>query len=475
MKGNKKLIAVGCALAAGGMAVQSQAADWVSIQGNEPPTTGLYKFFGVVQATYVNAFDCDNMMGLSGGAAANNGQVVNQCRWGPELHNNEEAFTLDTLLLGMRGNLIPGKINYYLTVNAGENLANYEQFNTDRKHDLSITDASVTFNYIPGVRVRAGLMRKPGPEEAYQAIDANDYVFTSDYITRTYFERFVNGNAKSTAPIAGQGYAGSVSKTAYDMDLGRDWGVMFYDAFKQGKWTHTYSVMLGRGNGIHWWNERHQNGVDTNLYASTEYDLPGGKGPLKHGVKAYGYYQEGERNFLIDAAGTKSQDFDRIRYGVGFKALGELFGEDRGKHRVGGSVDFAEGMVFLNPTGNAADAPFGGLLQHGADKGNKTWGYSLDYGYYPNKNWQFDLRYAVSHIFDDTVAPWTFTETRVIEEITFGGSYHISPNTRLTADYQIRQVTAPNLTWNNAADRNAIILANTVGDRVGVRLTHVFK
>jgi hypothetical protein len=41
------------------------------------------------------------------------------------------------------------------------------------------------------------------------------------------------------------------------------------------------------------------------------------------------------RQFIVDAAGTKSEKFDRIRYGIGAKALGEIFGEGRGKHRLG--------------------------------------------------------------------------------------------------------------------------------------------
>ena len=77
-------------------------------------------------------------------------------------------FNLDNLAVGLRGNLIPGKINYFLMVNVGQNAANYEPLDTSRDHLISVTDATMTFSYVPGVRVRAGLMRKPGPEELYQ-------------------------------------------------------------------------------------------------------------------------------------------------------------------------------------------------------------------------------------------------------------------------------------------------------------------
>lgn len=135
----------------------------------------------------------------------------------------------------------------------------------------------------------------------------------------------MNGSTKGTNPIPGQGYTGSIAKNGYDADVGRDWGFQIFDSFKNGDWSHTYAIMQGNGNGIH--QTDNNNEKDLNLYFASELDLPGGKGPHKHGVKLYGYHQKGTRNYIIDAAGTRSQDFDRIRYGVGVQALGRFFGE----------------------------------------------------------------------------------------------------------------------------------------------------
>lgn len=201
----------------------SHATNWVMAFGTEP-LASTHRLLGAAQLTYENNFDCRDTRGFVGPAAANNGVVVNNCRVGPELRNDESGLYLQNLMLGARGNLIPGRINYMLTANAGENVANYQPYNTERKQIASLTDASLTFNYIPGMRVRTGLLRKPGPEELYQGLEATDYIFLTDFVQRVQIERFIDGNAKATGPIAGQGYAGNVSRHGYDADAGRDSG-----------------------------------------------------------------------------------------------------------------------------------------------------------------------------------------------------------------------------------------------------------
>lgn len=466
-----KALATACSMAALTWASASHAANWVMIQGVEKPDT-TYKVFGALQGTYANNYKCEDLNGLKGPAAANNGVVINNCRVGPELRNREQGLLLENAVLGVRGNIIPKRINYFVAVNAGENGTNYKPFKTDREHLISLTDASVTASYVPGARLRAGLMRKPGPEELYQGLDAMDYVFPTDFIARVQAERFVTGNAKGITPIPGQGDASTISKTGYDFDAGRDWGVMLFDAYKGEKWTTTYAAMLGNGNGIH--QDDNNDEKDVNLYLSTEYDLPGGKGPSKHGVKFYGYHQKGVRNFTIDAAGTQSQDFDRIRYGVGMKALGYLFGEDNGKHRLAFEFMFADGMIHYTPTANAADAPYGGYMQFGAERGNKARGTTVDYGYYLNKHWQFDARWSRDDVFYEQAGVWKPGDRRILEYVTVGFNYRFRPNARLTVNYEFRDVTAPNPQATQAATDNQNTSVNAVQDRVGVRFTYTF-
>jgi hypothetical protein len=473
MGAKRRFIAAACAAAGLSASGACQATNWVMLFGTEP-TDSTHRFFGAAQLTYENNFGCDDLSGLKGPAAVNNGLVVNNCRVGPELRNEDSGLYLQNLMLGARGNLIPGRINYFLAANAGENVANYKPYKTSREHLASLTDASVSFNYIPGVRVRAGLLRKPGPEELYQGLEATDYVFLTDFVARVQIERFIEGNAKSTSAIPGQGYAGNVARNGYDADVGRDWGVQLFDSFSRDKWTHTYSAMIGNGNGIH--HSDNNSDKDLNLYLSSEYDLPGGKGPLKHGVKLYGYHQQGVRNFIVDSSGTQSRDFDIIRYGIGAKALGYLFGEDRGKHRLGFELMFADGMINYTPTANAADAPYGGLIQVAAERGNKARGITLDYGYYLNKNWQFDIRYSRNDLLYETAntAYWTKADERILEYVTLGLNYGFTPKTRLTFNYEFRNVVAPNPAATATTTSNQNVITSSVGDRVGLRLTHSF-
>lgn len=485
-------LAAACAVVGLSSSEASLATNWVMSYGAEPATS-THRLLGAVQITYENNFDCKEPDNLQGGAKVNNGGVVNNCRQGPELRDDESGLALQNLMLGARGNLIPGRINYFVAANAGENSANYHPYKTERDYLASLVGASVSFHYIPGVRVRAGLQQKPGPEELYQGLEATDYVFLTDFVQRVLIERFFDGNAKGTKAIPGQGYGyqgklnpttgaasgvgpitGNVSRWGYDVDVGRDWGVQFFDAFKRDKWTHTYSVMFANGNGIH--RGDNNSDKDLNLYLSSEYDLPGGKGPLKHGVKLYGYHQQGVRNFVINSGGTQSQDFDRIRYGIGAKAIGHLFGEDRGKHRLAFELMFADGMINYTPTANMADAPYGGLLQFAAEDGNKAKGITLDYGYYLNKNWQFDVRYSRDNLLYEqaNTAFWTRADERVLTYTTLGVNYYFAPKTRITFNYEFRKAEAPNPAATVAATTNANEITGSVGDRVGLRLTHSF-
>lgn len=490
---NKSRLAISIAAAAAAMGLSGQAGavDWVMGQGTEPPST-THRFFGIGQLSYTNNYGCNSMSGMvnpNNGSARTahgllNGSYIAQCRGdGPELRDKKDGFSLDNLAFGLRGNLIPGKINYFVTVNAGMNAANYEPLDTSRDKVISLTEATMTFSYIPGVRARAGLMRKPGPEEMYQAIDVNPYIWPTDYIARVQTERFVHTNTKGTTPIPGQSYgAGSSSYSGWDSSAGRDWGIQLFDAFKFGKWTHTYAAMVGNGSGMH--SVKDYNGEkDLNLYLSTEYDLPGGKGPNKHGVKGYVYHQRGTRNFEINAAGDHSRDFDFTRHGFGVKALGEIFGEGRGKHRLGLDLMYANGMVLVSSTGSVVDEAFGGQINIAAEKGNKARGLTLDYGYYLSEKWNFSVRYSQDDLLYATVNNnfWRPEDKRVIKHLTFGVTYNFTPMTRLAFNIEGRDAKAPNpvvsgasAAFNARATSNANNAADSLGSRVGLQLTHHF-
>lgn len=458
-------------------AAPALAADWVMLQGVLPPKAP-HTLFGVVQASYANYHGCERMEGLRNvgpnAFSLLNGSYNAMCRTGPEFRDRQGAANLDNLILGAWGYLVPGRINYFLAANLGMNAANYAPLDTSRKRIASVTDASVTFSYVPGARLRAGLMRKPGPEELYQAVDAQSYIWPTDFVARVQTEKFVRTNTKGTTPIPGQG-DGRPSFKGYDADAGRDWGVQVFDAFRFGGWSATYAVMVGNGSGIHDL-EDYNGDKDVNLYAAAEYDLPGGKGAHKHGVKLYAWRQQGTRNFELDAAGSLSRDFDFTRHGFGVKALGALLGTGRGKHRLGIEAMYADGMIFYTPTGNVVDEAFGGQIQIAAEKGNKARGLTFDYGYYYDERWQLDLRLARHDLLRATVgnAWWSAADKRVVKQLTLGVNYHLSPATRITFNWEARDAKAPNAAANAIATANSRIVVDAVGARVGLQVTHKF-
>jgi hypothetical protein len=453
---------------------EANAVDWIMATGTEPAKVS-HRFFGAGALSYNNYFGCDEFSGMMGGAAAINGYLPNQCRVGPNLDHDDKGFNLDALMVGARGNIIPGKINYFVTANFGNNAATHRPLETDRDRIFSLTDASVTFSYIPGARVRLGLFAKPGPEELMESLKVKNFTYVTDFVRRNQIERFVDGAAKGVNPIAGEGYTGSISRNGEDVEFGKEWGIQVFDSFKTGKWKHTYAAMLGKGDGMHL-DGNNNDGVDVNLYFSTEYDLPGGKGPMKNGVKLYAYHQDGERHYITDAQGTKSKDFDRTRYGAGVKAQGRFFGG--GLHRFGVDMMYAKGMILQSATGSCTDCPWGGFLQVASDDKNKAKGITVSYGYHLNKSWQFDARYSRNNLLYETQesGAWTSLDERKITETALGVSYHFTPKTRLTTNYVFRDVKAPNADSSNpaASHQNALNGAKAVGDYIGLRLTHFF-
>ncbi|MDP2804318.1 MAG: porin, partial [Gallionellaceae bacterium] len=144
------------ALLATAASCAAQATNWLQLQGNEAANAPAFRVFGFVQPSYTY-IDAQRMSGLQGATIANNGQYSTlNLNW-PELQQPHQ-FQVIRAGLGARGKL-NDKINYFAALDAGQNGVNYFQ-------DVSLTDVSLTFNYLPGARVRAGLFKLPTSEEA---------------------------------------------------------------------------------------------------------------------------------------------------------------------------------------------------------------------------------------------------------------------------------------------------------------------
>lgn len=437
----------------------ASATNWLMLQGTENPKAPDHRIFAFIQPAYTKNL-ADPMTGLTGPLAGNNGKVVAQNLVPPKLED-KDAFHVKRARFGVRGKL-GDKFNYFVLGEVAPNNMTYDPFG-DRARAVALDHFSITANHIPGARLRAGLFKNPGSEESYQGIVIFDYIDFTDFTARENLERFVTGVRGPAA--SAQGNVGTPVTEAYGFSAARDWGVQVFDTFKRDKWNLSYAVKVGRGEAISTTDDNEFN-PELYLYGSAEYNLPGGRGPRKNGVKLYAWRQQGKRDFASDPTG---KDYKRVRQGIGFKAVGKLFGSNY-KHRISGELMQASGVIFLAPGGNVP----GGPLQLALDDDNKALGWYLDYGFHLNKHWQFDVRYDKDKLLYKTSSNVHPGNEREITGLTLGVNYHFNPKLRLTVNYTHREAEAPVAYPNAALTKDVRTTVANLDDRVAVQLTWIY-
>lgn len=414
----------------------AHAANWQQLQGNEPKDTGYYKFWGFFQPTYTY-IDADPIQGLGGAAAPFNGQLTAANRVGPKLDDNE-AFQFNRARLGVRGNIIPEKINYFFLTEFGKNAITSER-------DTAITDASVTFNYIPGARIRAGLFKLPTSEEALVAVHAAyPYVYFSNVATSLLIET----QYRSTGAVNNSGASNGAANSGGSGF--RDIGIQVYDWFNQGPWEYSYALMVSNGGAIDQLSDNNSSkDITGRLQAS--YIFNKSKGPNREEVSAWIWHQNGERTF-------GGRDFDRIREGVGARI-------QKGPWRATAEYLRGEGMIVAGP-----NPPFPGQpVQIGLN--DKADGWYVEGGWRFLKDWEVDLRY-------DTLDRMTETAAleRKLDTTTLGINWYAYKNTRVTFNYEWRtmEVSNPSAIAAGVLRNNANLVADNLGDRASLQVTWFF-
>jgi phosphate-selective porin len=427
-----------------------QAANWVDVIATEPANASVYKPFGFVQPTYTY-IDADPLAGMGGAAASTNGQHQIQNQVGPNFENADQLQFLRAQF-GLRGRLTD-KINYFLLTDVGKNL-------TTVQHPLMVTDASMTFSFIPGAKIRAGLFKLPTGEEALVSNPvAYSYVYysavTSALVQETFY-RDVAGTPAGCAVIAGN--------TSLDCGMAvagnnafRDWGIQVFDSFQKNNWELGYAAMISNGNEIENISDNNSS-KDLTARLQLSYVFKG-KGPLREDANAFIWRQSGERTY----GGT---DYDRIREGVGFRVT-------KGPFRTSGEYIRADGMVAGGP--NPPVVPASGDLEPPYNlnlaPAGKADGWYLEGGWRFHPKWEIEARYdEFDRSHDDPAAQ------RVFRTWTLGSQYFINKTTRLTLNYEWREAEVPHpLAITNATQRsNANIVADNLGDRVSLQLTWNF-
>lgn len=467
----KKTILAAAIVAAFGHAPASFATNWFQLQNNEAPGAPSYKFWGFIQPTYthneggtvsgipatvVSPVNGANIP-VPGGLRAYNGQTALFNLVGPDLADGDQL-RMFRARPGVRG-VIPGtneKINYFALAEFGNNALT-------REKQAVMSDATVTFNYIPGARIRVGLGRLPLGEEAMQGVQIMDYINFTSVSDQLLNERFVKpyANASRThAAVVGAPLA--MSKLDGAFGGFRDVGVEVYDWFNRGRWEYAYALMLSRANGISFSDDLNPGNHDVTGRVQATYVFQG-RGPRRDDVTAYAWHQEGKRAF-------GSTDYNRMREGIGARY------QNHGL-RVGGEYIRAKGMIYVAPTPQFNDigAPAFEPVDYVAlDSSNKADGYYVDLGWKFAPKWEVDMRY-------DELSKMTNSayDERKISTLTLGGQYFYSPKVRFALNYEIRDIKVVHpeaqITNGQAIQGTAAgVIGGSIGNRLSAQLTWIF-
>jgi hypothetical protein len=434
----------------------ANAANWVDFLASEPADSPKAKLFGFIQPVYTY-YDAEPLAGLGGAAAPDNGKYQLQNLVQPTFEETEQ-FQFLRAQFGVRGR-ITDKINYFLLTDVGHNLTTVQK-------PLMVTDASVTLDYIPGARIRAGLFKLPTGEEALVSNPlAFSYVYyslvTSQLVQET-FVRDVAGSPAGCTAISGSaaGYL-DCGQAVSGNNAFRDWGIQVFDSFTMDKWELGYAVMLSNGNEIENISDNNS-GKDFTARLQLSY-IFGGKGGLREDANVFLWRQAGERSW-------GSTDYDRIREGAGFRV-------NKGPFRASGEYIRAKGMVLGGPNApvtnpgqtNATDLvpPYNLLV---SPKG-KADGWYLEAGWRFLPDWEINARYDIYDRFTNDAAA-----ERVFPTWTLGGQYFINKSARVALNYEWRDAEVANpLAISNLTQRaNAGIIADNLADRISLQLTYTF-
>lgn len=412
----------------------AQASNWLQLQGNEAPNAPAFRYFGFIQPTYTS-IAADRMSGLQGAASVHNGKYSTlNLNW-PQLEHPRQ-FQVMRAGLGMRGKL-SDSVNYFAALDAGSNGTTYYR-------DVMLTDASLTFNFIPGARVRAGLFKLPTSEEALLAVNTSSpYIYNSNAVLYL----LVGLPVKSAGTVNPAG--ASVAALSSGFSGYRDWGVQVYDWVNHGQWEYSYAAMLSNGDAID--HPQDSDGrKDLTLRLQVSY-LLGGGGPNREDISAFVWRQSGARQFGL-------QSYGLVREGVGGKYL-------HGDFRASAEYLRAAGMLVGGQAPPFVGQPFA------AGVNEKAAGWYVEGGWRFLPQWEIDLRYDYLDFMTQNLANEREFATR-----TLGLLYSVNSSVRLIFNYEWREmrVSNPAASAAGAPRDNALLIARNLADRASMQLTWSF-
>ncbi len=435
------------------------AVNWLELRNTESQGAADFKIWGFIQPQYVH-IETKPLSGVETPAALSSYNGKNALfNLVPPDANSANQFQIFRARIGARGNVLntDGKINYFLLTEGGNN-----GLTIDKK--AVITDATMTFNYIPGARVRVGLGGMPFGEEAFQGIQALNYINFTNATDLLLNERFIRPyqTSRFVAPALGAPLA--ISSVNGPVGAFQDVGVEVFDWFRNDSMEYSYALMLSRGNGINFQGNNGMKELSGRLQAAY---IVGASGAKREDIMAYIWRQRGMREFG-DAR------YGRLREGLGFKYQVNPW-------RVSAEYIRAKGMIFIGatpPYGDAGAGAFEPVVLAALDSSNKADGFYVDLGYKMTPRLEIDARYDELNRLTNSA----FDE-RKLSTWTIGGQYFFDPKLKLTMDYEIRKIKVCNpaaqgasgsITAQQSQLKNASLIGDTIGSRLSVQFTYIF-
>ncbi|HEC11852.1 MAG TPA: hypothetical protein ENI80_01125 [Acidiferrobacteraceae bacterium] len=506
--------AVTAATIAFGSVGTAEAANWFKLRGTEPGGTAhTLQVWGFLQPTFVN-YDTSAISGAVGKASPLNGTLPIPGTVPPR-RTDKSSFYLRRARIGIRGTMIPisNDIDYFILTEMGQNGI------TRPDHNMTVLDASVTFNQLAGKR------RDDGSKGLGMRFRMGQFLFsqTSETLSNSTPGRRVHiwmPEATFQNALGRRVYdQGPGNFTGTKVDGARDIGLEVFDWTEFGDpnspYEFTYSLGVSNGDGIGIQNADRNYRYYGWLSFAKLFDNT--RGPRRHDAQVYGFYQTGDIRFNNDLNGDGVPDHKQINPVTGLGGLAACGGVDAcrianagnakdinqkywgigvqyfnrpfkgyGQVRFNAQYEKAQGLTFDGQ--QVPSALFSGPLfenfglRYNPDGVNE--GFYIDAGYDINKHLGIKKRTTINLRYDEYDRNKGNAGRAIhTEQLTLTGEYFFHKKARLTLSYGWRKWDANDRTAGKiigssgtpASRHNGNAVLSGVGNRFGAQVTFIFK
>ena len=495
------------------------AANWFKLRGTEPGGTAhTLQVWGFLQPTYADDTS-DNIKGTVGGFSPAEGQKQVPGTIPPD-RTDRSSFYMRRARIGIRGTMLPinNDIDYFILTEWGQNGI------TRGDGGAKLLDASVTFNQLSrgtdddglanlGGRLRIGqfLFSQTSQALSQSTPGRRVHVFMPEATFAHAIGRYTSDNGVHNWPEDETGANGA-------RDIGIelfDWAEFKDPIFKGGgPQEFTYSAALGNGDAIGELNR--DDNYRQYYWLSLAKLWNNTRGPRRHDMMVYGWYQKGDIKFnndidndgLLDnvpaplggdlRAGnialdpvspgnrvTKNgneKDEEQKYYGVGFEYFNKPF-SNLGQIRFEAEWQKQTGLTFdgaRTPDVNQNNV-LGGFDSLLYDTDGENIGWHVDVGYDIHQHLGLKNRTTINLRYDEfdrnkdnEIGPAAINAREVNWKTwTLTGEYFFHKKARATLTYQMRDFSADERDGGFKTNGNAVL--DPIDNSIGLQVTFIYK